>query len=318
MKGQQKHRDLPMILLSVFSILLIQLGSIHLFRLYRNGSLQTERVAVRICILMVLLGTAILMGVLLFNQRRNRKYRETIRELNEQTAALQEASHRQRLELIGTMTSGIAHEFSNMLTPIMGYSLMSMEHVPEGDSNLMENLSEIYSASERAKQLISRLSSLSRKNDTNTYTHFSPDELLENIRTITKPSVPHGIKINILSGCAEECLFADKTQITQVLLNIFLNAFQAMEPDGGTLTASAEKRDGKVIFRISDTGSGITSDALVRIFEPFYTTKESGKGTGLGLPIAQHIMEAHGGKIYAESSVGTGTTFFVELPVSPD
>ena len=227
---------------------------------------------------------------------------------------MQALAHHQRLELIGTMTSGIAHEFNNMLTPIMGYSILSLEQVPAGNEQLMENLIEIYDASKRAKTLITRLASLSRKNSGDTKRLFSPDKLSDKVLDMAQPSLPPLVSVARDYHCAEECLFADETQIGQLLLNLVINAFQAMEREGGTLTLSTQLDEGTVLFRVGDTGPGIPPEVFPRLFDPFFTTKENGRGTGLGLAIARQIAENHSGTITVTSEAGQGTVFTVSLP----
>lgn len=116
-------------------------------------------------------------------------------------------------------------------------------------------------------------------------------------------------------SCKDDCLFADRTQIGQVLLNLIMNSYSAMESKGGTLTVSTQRTENSVVFRVTDTGPGIAPEAWDRLFEPFFTTKEAGKGTGLGLAIAAHIVEAHGGTITADESTDKGASFAVELPI---
>ena len=228
--------------------------------------------------------------------------------------ATRELAHHQRLEMIGTMTSSIAHEFNNLLTPIMGYSILTMEKLPEGNDELYDNLSEIYDASRRAKSLISRLSALSRKGSTSEATAFSPDALLDKVEEMALPAKPKNVVLIKEYHCPERCLTANETQIGQLLLNLIINAFQAMEPDGGTLTVSTARRDGQVIFRVADTGPGIEPELLPRIYDPFFTTKEMGRGTGLGLAIVHQIVDEHKGEISVESAPGKGTAFTISLP----
>ena len=270
----------------------------------------------------------ILLGVILFvtyglrnRRKKNEMHREVelLKEKNEQTTRLLETTqqlvHHQRLEVIGTMTSGIAHEFNNMLTPIMAYSILTMEKLPEGNDELMDNLGEIYDASRRAKSLISRMSALARKTDEAEFKLISPNGLLRKCAEMMRPSIPKDVVLDLRCRCEEECLHANETQLGQLLLNLGVNAYQAMD-EGGVLTMSADAEGDRVVFRVRDTGRGIPKDELEDIFKPFYTTKEVGKGTGLGLPIAAQIAESHNGTISVESEPGKGTCFTVSLPLS--
>lgn len=265
---------------------------------------------------LVLLGIAVLVAIMLHRRRVNAEMREHVALLEEQNRAMETIAHHQRLEMIGTMTGGIAHEFNNLLTPIMGYSIMTMEHLPDGDNEeIMENLSEIYDASRRAKAMISRLNALSRKNAAGNNRDFSPDALVEKVIDMARPSLPPRVEIKTELRCPEACLFADETRIGQLLLNLVINAFQVMETSGGTLTVTTAQADECVVFTVADTGPGIPPEDFDRLFDPFFTTKEMGKGTGLGLAIAQQIAGEHGGTVTAANRVGGGAQFTVSLPV---
>ena len=269
----------------------------------------------------------ILIGVILFvtyglrNRRKKNEMNrqvELLKEQNEQTTRLlettQQLTHHQRLEIIGTMTSGIAHEFNNMLTPIMAYSILTMEKLPEGNDELLDNLGEIYEASRRAKSLISRMSALARRSDEAEFKLISPNELLRKCAEMMRPSIPKDVVLDLQCNCEMKCLHANETQLGQLLLNLGVNAYQAMD-EGGVLTMSADMEEDKVVFRVKDTGRGIPKDEQENIFKPFYTTKEVGKGTGLGLPIAAQIAETHKGTISVESEPGKGTCFTVTFPL---
>ena len=271
--------------------------------------------------LLIVFGTGMLLVIYFRNRRRNNEIREQVALLRQQNESMQllvekqrSLAHHQRLELIGTLTSGIAHEFNNLLTPIMGNSILSMELLPDGNEEIMDNLTEIYDASSRAKTLVYRISALSRKNNEASFRCFSPDKLLEKVEQMAGTSLPENVEIIRDYNCPEECLCANETQVGQLLLNIVINAFQAMAENGGTLRISTEVDQNIVVFRFHDTGPGISPEALEHIFEPFFTTKEIGHGTGLGLAICHQIAEDHGGTIEAESTVGVGTTFTVRLP----
>ena len=240
-----------------------------------------------------------------------RKKNQAMEELNRQTQRL---AHHQRLEIIGTLTSSIAHEFNNLLTPIMGNSLMALEKLPSDEDELYDELLEIYSASCKAKEIISRLSDLSRKNSENSFRQVSPDELIRKMVRTAEPARAENVQINMNLNCWDQRLTANEIQLSQILLNLILNAFHAMEPGGGTLTLSTNFDENHIHIQVSDTGCGIPKEIQQKIFEPFFTTKETGKGTGLGLAIVAQMVEDHRGKIRVESKEGSGTTFTVSLP----
>lgn len=240
-----------------------------------------------------------------------RKKNRTMEELNRQT---QKLAHHQRLEIIGTLTSSISHEFNNLLTPIMGNSLMALEKLPSDEDELYDELLEIYTASCKAKEIISRLSDLSRKNSENSFRQVSLDELVRKMIRTAEPARAENVQINMNLNCWDQRLTANEIQLSQILLNLILNGFHAMEPKGGTLTLTTNFDETHIHLQVSDTGCGIPKEIQPRIFEPFFTTKETGKGTGLGLAIVAQMVEDHKGKILVKSKEGSGTTFTVSLP----
>ncbi|MGI5972331.1 MAG: sensor histidine kinase [Oscillospiraceae bacterium] len=274
---------------------------------------------------MVVAGVLLLVGLTLRIRRRNeedlrelevlRKKNEAMEELNRQT---QELAHHQRLETIGTLTSSIAHEFNNLLTPIMGYSLLTLEKLPQEEAELYDNVLEIYNASRKAKEIISRLSDLSRKNTALTFQYTPPDELVRRVLEVAAPAQPHGVEVRTEFNCSCLWVYGNELQLSQMFLNLVLNAFQAMERSGGTLRVSTWADESSVFLRVSDTGPGISEQTLPHIFEPFYTTKEAGKGTGLGLAIVRQVVEEHGGTVSVETAVGRGAAFLVSLPLSKE
>lgn len=239
------------------------------------------------------------------------KKKEAIEELNRQT---QELAHHQRLQTIGTLTASISHEFNNLLTPIMGYSMLALEQISPEDIELYDNIMEIYESSRKAKMLVSRLSDLSRKNSETHFHPISPDELIRKTLGVVSPAIKEGIKIKLNLNCWEQRIHANEIQITQLLLNLILNGFHAMEPGGGILTISTDFDEKNICIRIEDTGCGIPDSIREKIFEPFFTTKDTGRGTGLGLAIAAQVAEDHHGSITVDSRVGEGTRFIVTLP----
>lgn len=236
---------------------------------------------------------------------------EAMEDLNQQT---QQLAHHQRLELLGTLTSSIAHEFNNLLTPIMGYSLMALEKLPPEEEELYDNILEIYNASRQAKNIISRLSDLSRKNTAETFHETAPDELVKKTLEVANPAKPKNVEVKLNLNCWDQRLMANEIQVSQLLLNLILNGFHAMEPDGGALTIDTSFDDEHIHIRVADNGCGIPESIQGKIFEPFFTTKDTGKGTGLGLAIAAQVVEDHHGSIHVDSKEGHGTAITVSLP----
>lgn len=274
---------------------------------------------------MVVVGIGILVILFLHMIRRTaiiQRQAEALHRKNEAVEALnrqtQELAHHQRLEIIGTLTSSIAHEFNNLLTPIMGYSLMALERLPPEEEELYDDILEIYNASRKAKNIISRLSDLSRKNTAMTFREVSPDELIRKTLDVATPAKPRKVELKLDLNCWDQRIQANEIQLSQLLLNLILNGFHAMEDRGGVLTVSTSFDETHIRIRVGDTGCGIPKEHLSKIFEPFFTTKEAGKGTGLGLAIVAQVVEDHHGEITVESTVGHGTTMAVSLPRSAE
>ena len=232
-------------------------------------------------------------------------------ELNRRT---QDLAHHQRLQTIGTLTSSIAHEFNNLLTPIMGYSLMALERLGPEEEELYDDILEIYNASRKAKDIISRLNDLSRKNTELSFREVSPDELVRKTLSVANPAKPAKVEIRLDLNCWDQRMRANEIQLNQLLLNLVLNGFHAMEQRGGIMTISTGFDENNIDIQVSDTGCGIAEEVLPQIFDPFFTTKETGRGTGLGLAIVAQVVEDHKGTIRVKSEIGKGTTFFVSLP----
>ena len=242
-----------------------------------------------------------------------KKKNETMEEINQKMQAL---AHHQRLETIGTMTASIAHDFNNLLTPIMGYSIMTMEMLPADATDLQDNLLEIYDASVKAKDIVTRLAELTKKGKEENFKEVDVDEVIQSALKVTLPAKPKEVEVKANFNAEGNHIKADRTQISQLVMNIVLNAYDAMRDKGGTLLVSTRISGEEVVLRFKDNGCGMDTETVSRIFDPFYTTKESGKGTGLGLAIVAQIVETHGGKIYVDSQPGEGTEFRIYIPLA--
>lgn len=270
----------------------------------------------------VVVGIVGLLILLLHTFRGNQRALKELDILREKNAAMeelnrktQELAHHQRLELMGTLTSGIAHEFNNLLAPIMGYSILILEKIPQEETELYDEVLEIYNTSRKAKTVISRLSDLSGKNASTDFHPVSLDELVKKAVELTRPAKPKTVAVELSLNCREQKIYGNETQLSQMLLNLIINGFHATEETGGTLTITTLLKEETISLRISDDGYGIPKEALERIFEPFFTTKKGGKGTGLGLAIVHQVVEDHTGTIQVESTEGHGTTFTIEFPL---
>ena len=268
-------------------------------------------------------GVVVLVFMLILLRRTNianttelenlKKKNEMMQELNQNMLAL---THHQRLETIGTMTASIAHDFNNLLTPIMGYSMMSMEMLPDDATEIQENLMEVYNASVKAKDMVTRLADLSKKSKEENFIILDPDEIIRNSLKVTLPAKPKGVEVKGRFRANGRKIRGDTTQVSQMIINIVLNAYDEMSETGGSLFVSTSIEDDRVAMKFRDTGRGMDAETVARIFDPFYTTKESGKGTGLGLAIVAQIVETHGGKMYVDSTPGEGTEFKITFPIA--
>ncbi|MBR6614345.1 MAG: HAMP domain-containing histidine kinase [Lachnospiraceae bacterium] len=273
----------------------------------------------------VILGISVLVFLLLCTIRRTSGLRkdvnllkqknQNIEKLNAQT---RELAHHQRLETIGTLTASIAHEFNNLLTPIMGYSMLALEKLPAEEEELYDNILEIYEASRKAKNIISRLSDLARKNSSEVLRSISIDDLVKKTLDVAAPAKPEDVQIRLDLNCWDQRFMGNEIQINQLLLNLVLNSFHAIGDKEGSLTIHTSFDEASIQIRVEDTGCGIPDDIKAKIFEPFFTTKEAGKGTGLGLAIAAQVVEDHHGKIQVESFPGQGTVMTINLPKAAD
>ena len=233
----------------------------------------------------------------------------------------------QKMETIGTLAGGIAHDFNNILTPILGYTDMALEELPD-ESNLRFDLEQINNAAHRGKDLVQQVLTFSREVDfANKPIQLQP--IITEALNLIKASFPPGVVINQHYDQKIGTVLADPTHIHQIVMNLCTNANHAMMKSGGVLDVkldavkieqkAAEKiqnlKKGEYIrLTISDTGHGMDLKTKERIFEPFFTRKEVGSGSGLGLSVVHGIINNYGGAIVVDSTPGKGTTFMIYLP----
>jgi PAS domain S-box-containing protein len=234
----------------------------------------------------------------------------------------------QKLESIGHLAGGVAHDLNNLLLPILGYSELLLEETGDHEDN-REPLQEIMKAAERARDLVSQLLAFSRK-QTMKLKSIDLNFLLHAFEKLLRRTIREDINIRMILAPSLPPILADTGQLEQVVMNLAVNARDAM-PDGGELRIEtrqveldesyADRHDGVlpgsyVQLVVSDTGSGIDAKVRERLFEPFFTTKERGRGTGLGLATVYGIVKQHGGAVWSCSKPGSGATFKVCLPVA--
>jgi len=251
-----------------------------------------------------------------------------IRDITERKNAEEQLLQSHKIEAIGTLAGGIAHDFNNILSIIIGNMELAIDDVPEYNP-ARGNLEEIKTASLRARDVVKQLLSFSRKT--------IPQQQPINISPIIKDSIkflrssiPTNIEIHKSIPDESGIISADPAQIQQVIMNLCTNAAQAMSENGGILEVSLsivdidkdvviqniELNPGQYVkIFVSDTGDGIAKEHLDKIFDPYFTTKEVGKGNGFGLSVVHGIVKNHNGGISVDSQCGKGTTFNVFLPV---
>ncbi|MEM6989782.1 MAG: ATP-binding protein [Myxococcota bacterium] len=238
----------------------------------------------------------------------------TLVDVSERNRLQAELSQRSRLEALGTLAGGVAHDFNNLLTVMQG--LTSFARKERDAVRLRQYLDELADASERAAQLTSQLVAFSRKQRM-VKRRIGLNDVVERLRPMLQRILPDDIVLSMDLSPGMPKLTADIVKLEQVMLNLCINARDAM-PEGGELhVATSTRRAGLryVELEVSDTGEGIDETTRDRIFEPFFTTKERGSGTGLGLATAYGIVQQHGGNIEVDSRRGRGTTFRVLLPI---
>lgn len=235
--------------------------------------------------------------------------------------------HAQKLEAVGTLAGGVAHDFNNILTGILGHCQIAIEKL-DPDADVQFNLDQIMVASDRAKDLVQQLLAFSRRREAN-LRPVSLNAIVDEAVKLVHASIPSTIAIEWHVAEHAVTVLADPTQIHQVLLNLCSNAADAVGETAGTIAIGVESitTTGPIgvaghdlapgqyaCLRVSDTGCGMDAYTLARAFDPFFTTKPVGAGTGLGLAAVHGIVQDHGGGIEVLSEPGKGTTFSIYLP----
>lgn len=255
------------------------------------------------------------------------------KKAEEEKAALEgQLLHAQKMESIGTLSGGIAHDFNNLLAIILGNAELAMEDVPEWHP-AKDNINEIRTASLRARDVVRQLLSFGRKTDPKKRP-VKLVQIVEDALKFLRFSIPTSIEIHQnIPNDTDNTILADSTQINQVMINLFTNAAHAMEDAGGVITIGIQNvyldqvsapfypdlsLGNYVKLTVSDTGTGIDHEIKDRIFDPYFTTKEVGKGSGIGLSVVHGIVKSHNGAIYVDSKFGKGTTFSILFPATEE
>ncbi|PID38946.1 MAG: hypothetical protein CSA65_04615 [Proteobacteria bacterium] len=257
----------------------------------------------------------------------------TIRDISREVALQAELAHAEQLQAIGSLTSGIAHDVGNVLTPIL---MLGRELRQVAEDSAREPLDEIIAAAERGRQLARNLMSLGRGGGWREAEPTRAAEPINEARRLLRRSLPEGVSLECELEACDALVRADPLQLHQIVMNLGANAVHAMRDGGGTLrialtTVTSEERaeapEGakeakdtkptaeRLRLEVADTGCGMTHAVQARIFDPYFTTKPPGEGTGLGLANVHNIVVQLSGSIAIDSEPGVGTTFRVELPV---
>jgi len=260
----------------------------------------------------------------------------SFRDISRRVAAEQE-KHRlveqlaqsQKMEAVGTLAGGIAHDFNNILTGVIGYSELARARLPASHPS-SDDLGHVLAAGERARDLVRRILTFSRKHKPEKRA-VSLKPVISEILQLLRATMPAAIEIHSDLQNTGGCVLADPAQIHQGLLNLATNAVHAMAGGPGTLKVNLETVSGSqqlggenarlltgdwVRVSVADTGHGMDPATVRRIFEPFYTTKQPGEGTGLGLAVVHGIATAHGGIVTVESAPGKGSVFRLYFPLA--
>ncbi len=249
-----------------------------------------------------------------------------IRDITEQVALSKQLVQAQKMEAVGTLAGGVAHDFNNLLQVVLGYSELALSD--EGLSKqLAEDLTKVNRAARSGAELVKRLLTFSRKTEME-QRPLQLNQTIEQMKKMLSRTIPKMIEIRLVLADDLATIHADPTQMEQVLMNLAVNARDAM-PGGGICTIRTEnvileeafaathfgvQPGNYVMLSVSDTGKGMDQETQLHIFEPFFTTKGPGEGTGLGLAMVYGIVQHHNGHIRCRSEVGEGTTFEMYLP----
>ncbi len=241
-------------------------------------------------------------------------YVERCQAADERGRLEKQLHHAERLATIGQLVAGVAHEINEPLGSILGFAQLAQKGDDVPDSTVRD-LNKIIASCLQAREIVHKLKIFARQTPIERRWIAVSDVVDEALSFVHGRCVNQGIEVIRQEEGEPHKIEADPVQLKQVVVNLAVNAIQAMR-DGGTLTIAIRGSDEVVIIEVADTGTGMSQHVLKQLFNPFFTTKDVGEGTGLGLSVVHGIVKAHGGEIYAESVVGEGSKFTVQLPVS--
>jgi len=233
------------------------------------------------------------------------------------------------MEALGTLAGGVAHDFNNILAVITGYLELSLDDLPE-DILVRQNIEQVLIAANRGKDLVNQILTFSRRGSQERKP-LRLSVVIKEVLKLLRSSLPATIEIRQNITAVSDIVIADPTQMQQIVMNLCTNAAHAMRKEGGLLEVELHKmhldEESVAAYNyivpgaylrlvVSDTGHGIDPTIIKRIFEPYFTTKKKGEGTGMGLAVIHGIVKSHGGEITVYSEPGRGTTFHVLLPIA--
>ncbi len=254
-------------------------------------------------------------------------YVSIVNDITEKKRFEKQLQEAQKMQAIGTMAGGVAHDFNNIIAGIIGFTEMTLEDAPEGSPS-QRRLQLVLKGAYRGRDLVRQILAFSRRGE-HEKRLVSMRHIVEEVSLLLRASLPSTIEIRKELAVESDAVMADQTQIHQVILNLCSNAAHAMREKGGTLSIEladeypasedrnpdSEVKPGRYVrLTIHDTGCGIEQKHLDHIFEPFYTTKSPGEGTGLGLSVVHGIIKNHDGFVKVYSKPGKGSSFHVFLP----
>jgi signal transduction histidine kinase len=257
-------------------------------------------------------------------REKDRFYKELEEKVRERTAELEEANRKlrethaqlvrsEKLASLGELVAGVAHELNNKLLPVLAYAQLLKEQ--KFSDGILRYIDTIERSASAAAAVVGSLLNFARPSSATRNPVNLNGTMRETLSLLDYKIKNSNVRVSVDLEEKIPLTMADEKQIAQVFLNIINNAFQAMESKGGELAIRSFRKGNDIIFSISDTGCGIPEDHLLKVFDPFFSTKGSG-GTGLGLSVSHGLISAHKGEINVKSAVGKGATFTIRLPIT--
>jgi signal transduction histidine kinase len=255
------------------------------------------------------------------NERLSREVIQRAAAETQRRALEERLRHSERVATVGTLAGGIAHEFNNIMTPILLYAQTALDDIP-AENPATADLGRVIAAAHRARNLVNRILAFSRdfQSGPNTLVRVGP--IVEEVMELMRAIVPSSIEIVVDCPREHPPILGDPSLLHQLVMNLCTNAYQAMRSTGGLLTVrvrrewhDSERPGDHLVLEVADTGHGMDERTRSRVFEPFFTTREVGEGTGLGLSVVDGIVASMGATILVDSEPGKGARFRVYFPV---